>query len=392
MKILFLAHRIPFPPNKGDKIRSYNALRRIAARHEVIALSFHDRPEDVRGLENVRDLSPRAESFPLGTWGSRLRAALALLGGTPLSTAWFHSRAFRAAVRRELAAGVDAIYVFSSAMARFLPASGGAPAVVDYVDLDSAKWRLYSREAAPLLRPIYGLEARRLAAWEDRVAARVHRVVLATEEEAAELRPRVGAEKVLVAQNGVDLERFPWRDATERRPAIVMTGAMDYFPNADGARHFLDAIWPLVRREEPGAEFWIVGREPPRDLVRRADGHGVLVTGAVPEIQPYVWQAACAVAPLRLARGIQNKILEAMALGTPAVATTAAATGLRAGPEDGLVVVDEPEAFAREVVRLLREPGTRADRARRARAAVEERYSWERNLAPMVDALEEAAG
>jgi len=380
-RLLFLCHRYPSPPDKGDRIRSHHELRFLAARRPVMLACPWDEPPS----DGLPQLAERA-LVPLGRRRAMARAGLALLTARPLSVAYFHLPRLQRAVDRMLARAGMAL-CFSSAMAAYLQGRG-LPYVLDMVDLDSEKWRQYARICRPPWRWIYALEAARLLRFEREVAGGARAVLLCTEAEAALFRQRCGEGfAVRVMQNGVDLERF--RPLGERfpRPVLMFTGALDYYANVDGLGWFCREVLPRVRRRVEGAELWLVGRNPTPGVRRLARQEGVRLVGRVPEVPPLLGRAWAAVVPLRVARGVQNKVLEAMACGLPVVATPAAMEGIGAEPDRDLLVADDPEGFAAHLIELLTVEGLRRALGEAARAYVERHHRWEDQLRVLQEVL-----
>jgi sugar transferase (PEP-CTERM/EpsH1 system associated) len=257
---------------------------------------------------------------------------------------------------------------------------------MDFVDVDSEKWQEYGRTMAPPLSWVYRAEARQLQTHERKAAARASRSLVVTDEERAVLERTTGWTTTTVVPNGVDLDYFAPPASPSDRPVIVVTGAMDYPPNVEGACWFAQRVLPLVRAVVPAASFVIAGKNPVRRVRRLAALPGVVVTGTVPDIRPHLHEAAVAVSPLRIARGVQNKILEAMATALPVVATTAAHRGLLARPSTDLLVAETPDQFATAVTTLLQSPAERRAIGDAGRRFVETHHAWPTSLA-MIDAV-----
>ena len=309
-------------------------------------------------------------------------APAGLLRGLPFSIALFYRKAFATKVKNKLATErIDCLFVSSSSMAQYAKLASDLPKVIDFIDVDCEKWRLYAQYHSFPLRIIYQLESERLARYEEKAAHTFDHCILISEEERRVFRERVNNRSVSVISNGVNLDYFAAVENEERRmrqPIIVFTGVMDYFPNIDAVNYFCRAIFPLVRNSAPEAQFYIVGRNPAPAVVALRKHPNVFVTGTVTDVRPYVARAAVAVAPLRIAPGVQNKILEAMALGVPVVGSTQSFKGIAAGERDGIRVADDPLSFARNVVDLLRtDSATRRQIARQTRAYVERYHRWE---------------
>lgn len=390
--LLFLAHRIPYPPNKGDKIRSFHLLRHLAARYDVHLGAFVDDPADWQYRDALAPYCKSIKLVALHPRRARLASLAGLLSGEALTLPYYRSRALKSWAAGLAASGrVTRGLAFSSAMAQFMP-SGLARRVLDMVDVDSDKWTQYAPTQRWPLSWVYAREGRKLAQWEARTAQEFDATLLVSDDEAALLRQRAPQAKSRIGafENGVDAGYFsPDRDypnpyASDVR-GVVFTGAMDYWPNIDAVTWFADRIFPAVREAVPSAQFTIVGSHPTEAVSTLARQPGVVVTGSVPDVRPWLAHAACAVAPLRIARGVQNKVLEAMAMARPVVASTQAAEGIRAeAGRDYLLARDEAE-FAAAVIAALRAPSSRAA----ARDCILANYDWARNLAA-VDALLDA--
>lgn len=395
-EILFLAHRIPFPPDRGDKIRSHHILRRLAALAPVHVGCLADNTDD---LAHEGELAALATSHCL----VRRRASLAgsalaaLASGRPISLAAFTSARLARYVRKVLAERpISAIFVFSGQMAQYVPRSFAGRVVMDFVDVDSAKFGQYARRAS-LVAPVYLREAWLLKRFEARVARRVTTSLLVSEDEAALLRSRLGrgpVPDIRAMGNGIDTEYLDPAGISAAPqmitagPQIVFTGQMDYPPNVEAVVAFARQVMPLIRGRFPKAEFNVVGRAPTA-AVRALEGvHGTRVTGAVPDVRPWLAGADLVVAPLTLARGVQNKVLEAMAMARPVMLTPEAATGI--GARDGVHFAVSPassEELAARAVGLLGDTRRADALARQARAFVVERCGWDRVLAPLPDLL-----
>lgn len=391
--LLFLAHRLPYPPNKGDKIRSFHLLRHLAARHAVHLGAFVDDPDDWRHADALKPYCASMRLLPLHPRRARLASLAGFVTGEALTLPYYRSRALgrwaqdladRGTVSRGLA--------FSSAMAQFMPA-GLARRVLDMVDVDSDKWAQYAPTQRWPLSWVYAREGRRLAGWEARVAQDFDATLLVSRDEAALLQARVPQARARIGafENGVDADYFsPARDYPNPYPDgtlnIVFTGAMDYWPNIDAVTWFADRVFPAIREAVPAARFSIVGSRPGAAVLALARQPDVAVSGSVADVRPWLAHAACAVAPLRIARGVQNKVLEAMAMARPVVATPQAAEGIRARAGRDFVEARDAAAFAAAVIERLRAPAAVAA----ARDCILAHYDWGRNLAA-IDALLDAA-
>ncbi len=386
---LFLAHRIPFPPNRGDKIRTFHELKHLAGLGRVHLACLADDEADAANLAGLR----AAIGPALGEARVEVRrtskaaaGARALLEGRPVSLTLFDSVPLRGFVERLLASGrIGTVFAFSGQMAQFVPERLDARFVMDFGDVDSAKFEAYGAQGGAMAA-IYRREGRRLAAFERSVAARADVSLFVSEAEADLFRRRsaLDAADVRALQNGVDLEHYdPEADfprIAERGPLIVFTGQMDYAPNIDAVRWFAGEVMPML----PAARFAIVGRKPP-EAVQRLAGPRIIVTGAVPDVRSWLAAADVVAAPLRIARGIQNKVLEAMAMARPVVASPAAFEGIEAEPGRHLLVAAEAEAQAEAIAGLLDDPQRARAMGEAARRRMEQAYRWEARLEPLAD-------
>lgn len=394
-ELLFLAHRIPYPPDKGDKIRSFHLLQHLALRYRVHLGAFIDDDRDWDHVASLKTMCGETCFVPLRAARAKLRSLAALATGEPLTLHYFRSARLARWVDGLLRSRrVDRALVFSSAMAQYLPemSAGGVRRVLDFVDLDSDKWRQYGDRSRGPLRWVYRREAATLFRLERRYAAAFDASLFVSEAEArlfTAQAPEVAA-RVSVVENGVDTDYFSPQRAypspySPDEAVLVFTGAMDYWANVDAVTWFARTVFPLVRSGCPEARFYVVGTRPAREVRALAELPGVQVTGAVADTRPYLAHARAAVAPLRIARGVQNKVLEAMAMARPVVASPQAVAAIRPCAELLEWTSEAPEAAARLLLTLLRGPD-RAALGDALRAHVLRHYNWHQNLS-RVDAI-----
>ncbi len=387
-ELLYLVHRIPYPPNKGDKIRSYHLLKHLARRYRVHLGAFVDDADDWAHAEAVRALAGGEVCLlPLTPRLATLRSLSGFLTGAPLTLPYYRDRRMRRWVDAMLAQRrIGRALVYSSAMAQYLMARGDVRRVIDFVDIDSDKWRQYADKKAWPVRWVYRREAARLLAYEHAVARRFDASAFVSEAEAALFRQLAPdcADKVSGLSNGVDTDYFsPERHYANPFPAaaaaLVFTGAMDYWANIDAVTWFASEVFGAVRAQVPQACFCIVGARPTPAVKALAAIPGVTVTGAVPDVRPYLAHARLVVAPLRIARGIQNKVLEAMAMARPAVVSAEALEGIAAEVGVELALARDSEEFRRHCLALLRGQGGPSGAAARRRVVAD--FSWQHHLA-----------
>ncbi len=381
--ILFLAHRIPYPPDRGDKIRAFNILSYLARRKRVHLIAFADDPADLKRKGGLARITASRQIIWRGK-GQATAGVQALMSRRPFSLTAFDNPELRQEVETMLARhSIDTIYVFSSQMAQYLPHKPRQRVVMDFVDMDSAKFASYGKSARGFTGWMFRREARMLAQYEKSVAAKADASLFVSEAEAALFRERTRAQRVHAVENGIDTVNFDpaaqFRRIEAMAPLIVFTGQMDYRPNIEGVTWFAETILPHVRVRHPEAQFMIVGRKPDAAVQALAKIPGVTVIGEVPDVRPWLAAAAVVVAPLKLARGVQNKVLEAMAMARPVVASTAAATGIDHG---GTIELGEDVGgMADAVSALLDDPARAAELGKAARQRVIDHYSWDAKLA-----------
>ena len=384
MKILFLCHRMPYPPERGGKIRPFNMIRHLARSHEVTVATLARTAQERADAEGLRRFCDELHVGRLSGFGAWARFGLYGLTGRPATFGYFHSPGLYRTVQGLLAArGFDAIFVHCSSMGAYVAGHEGCRTVMDFGDADSEKWFEYSRTAPIPLSWAFGLEGKRVREAERRLGAQFDAGSVNAPREREVLAAYVRS-PIAVIPNGVDLEYFqPGRQAGPGYvpSRLVFTGNMSYRPNVDAVVHFAADVLPRVRREIADVQLYIVGMDPTAAVRRLADGDRVVVTGRVEDVRPYFDSAAVAVAPLRVARGLQNKVLEAMAMRVPVVASPGAFAGISAVAGRDLLVAANPEEFSRAVVTLLRDPAARERFAAAGRTCVDTNHNWSRLLA-----------
>jgi polysaccharide biosynthesis protein PslH len=391
VKILFLCHRIPYPPDKGDKIRAFHELRAMAERHEVHLFTLADRPEDMACQEPLRQYCKSVTVALINPAAARLRALPYLFTQTALTLPYFHSAELAAAVGSSLRSrAYDRIFVYCSSMAQYLKGATDIPTVIDLVDVDSDKWSQYAGFSRFPFSAIYRREGRALQRYEREIASRSSSVVVTTEREAQLMRQITTSTAVHVVPNGVDTNYFdPAAVMRERAvPTVIFTGDMSYFPNQEAVRFFAREVLPLIRRSIEGARFLIVGRNPGKRVMELQKIHGVEVTGFVPDVRTYLAKAHVAVAPFTIAAGIQNKILEAMAFGLPVVATSRTRRGLSPEVADLVATGDSAQELCAETVAFLKDHQLAASRGAEGRQRVKAVYRWEASLHHLLQLVE----
>ncbi len=389
-EILFLAHRLPFPPDRGDRIRSHHIVKALARIAPVHVGCFVDSDAD---LAHTPELAQIAASYCVAKRSKPLAWAgmEALWRHQPVSLTAFGSKQLSAWVRSLLESGkIGAIYVFSGQMGQFVPVEWAGRLVVDLVDVDSAKFEAYSHETRFPHSWINAREGRLLAQVESALATRADRTLLVSEAEVQMLRDRSGSAGTISAMgNGIDADFFapegivPHPDMAPNGPHFVYTGQMDYPPNVSAVKRMAQAILPLIRQEYPNAQFHIVGRAPTGEVLALASQAGCHVHGEVPDMRPFLAAADVVIAPLTIARGVQNKVLEAMAMARPVLLSPHAATGIDARDGEHFLIAGDDKAFVQAALRLIGNRQAAQALGLAARKFVIENQSWPAMLADL---------
>ncbi len=393
MRVLLLTHRLPYAPNRGDRVRAFHILHTLARRMDVDLVSLvHDAEEESHAHEMRRQgLSVTTAMVPrLANLG---RGVPALLTSKPLTHVLLNAPGLTPALRRLVEhRPPDVVLAYCSGMARFAvePPLNHHPFVLDMVDVDSCKWASLAATAAVPRRWVFGREARLLARFERLAATRARSTLVVNERERAALARLAPDRPLYIVPNGVDVAGLRPTTPPGNDPKVVFCGVMNYAPNEEAVRWFVRSVWPQVRAAHPTTRFLVVGADPGSSIrALAAADSSITVTGRVPDVRPYLWQAAVSVAPITMSRGIQNKVIEAIAAELPCVVTSPVVEGLPSELLDACVVADTAETFAAEVNRLLDLPP--AARREMARQADLSGLDWRATLAPLPGLLEAAA-
>lgn len=390
MKILFVCHRFPFPPTRGGKIRPFNIIKHLNQNHEVYVASLarsSDEAADGAGIE------PHCTSFrvrEVGRVGAWARMLLRLPTPAPSSMGYFYSSALAKDIERLIAEhDFDLMFVHCSSVAPYLAKIKGPRKILDFGDMDSQKWLTYARVKNALIAPLYWFEGKKLEAAEKTLATQFSLCTCTTKAELDTLQSYGTGSPTDWFPNGVDLDYFSPPQTGYDPDEICFVGRMDYYPNIQSMKIFVEKTLPLIRAKRPQAKLSIVGASPGPGVIALGQTEGVTVTGTVPDTRPYIANAALCVAPLEIARGTQNKILESLAMGVPVVTSPQAAGGVDAVPGEHFVVADGPEETAAAVLRLLDDPVERQHFAAAGRARMETHHSWAGSMARLDKIIEQ---
>ncbi len=392
--LLYLTHRIPFPPNKGDKIRSYHLLKHLSQHYHVHLGTFVDDSNDWQYIDQVKSFCQESYFAKLNPLVSRICGLTGLLTGDPLTISIYRDTQLQTWVNTQIETkSISKIVVFSAAMAQYVRHAKAMHRVIDFVDIDSDKWKQYANKKTWPVSWIYQRESEELLKYEKQITDEFDRVTFVSEKESELFKKCMpeAANKITYFNNGVDTEYYAPQNNLlnpypENKSILVFTGAMDYWANVDAVDWFVKNVFSEVRRHFPDIEFYIVGSKPTKEVRRLGETSGVTVTGFVDDIRPYLSHATLAVAPLRIARGIQNKVLEAMAMGKIVVASPEAKEGIAADAGLELFVADGVKQFTEQIVSLLKKKNDHEHYGRAARSRIVTDYSWVNSLS-QVDAL-----
>jgi sugar transferase (PEP-CTERM/EpsH1 system associated) len=393
MNILYLAHRVPYPPNKGERIRAFHEIEFLAKRHAVDVFCPATSQDEIAHCSELHKWCRNIVVEKVGLGEVSLRMASALMLREAISPARFYSTRLKHQVRAALMSRrYDLVFVNCSSMAQYLPNPAPCPVIVDFVDVDSAKWLQYSRRLRFPMSWIYRREARCLSELELKLVADSAASIVISDKEAKQLA--VADRRIHVIGNGANAPdpNAPTSPEIEKlKPYVVFIGTMSYLPNIDAVRHFSREIFPKLLSKNPALKFVIVGREPGREVRALSRLPGVHVTGEVADTGAYLRAAHVAVAPFRVSQGVHNKILEAIIAGVPVVCTAPPVEALPGNLRRSVVLASDATDFANKVAYFLDSEGARM-KYRDEAAQVCNELLWERVLEPLEDLIEEVAG
>jgi sugar transferase (PEP-CTERM/EpsH1 system associated) len=391
--LLFLVHRIPYPPNKGDKIRSYNFLKGLSNDYNIHLAAFIDDAEDYQYIDKVEDLTTSSFFANLNPSLAKIKSLSGFITNKALSIPFYHNDKVQKWVDKTIRDNkIEKIFIFSSVMAQYVE-QHQTNCVIDFVDVDSDKWLQYSQKEKWPMNWVYKREAKTLLEFDSRVAKSAKMNIFVSQEESQLFTSLVDidSKKVSFVNNGVDTEYFSINEPcntpyNEHENIIVFTGAMDYWANVDAVTWFVCDVFPIIKQQCRNARFYIVGSKPTKQVMHLASTEGVFVTGRVEDIRPYLRFSFIVVAPLLIARGIQNKVLEAMAMGKKIVATPQAIEGIKIVDQE-VYIEESAEGFAKQVLLLLDNTQTNLY-VEENRQFVQKNFSWDASLKQLTRIIE----
>ncbi|AJR09053.1 hypothetical protein C9J03_18340 [Photobacterium gaetbulicola] len=395
--LLYLCHRIPFPPNKGDKITTYNILKFLSQYYDIHLGCFIDDKYDERYEQQVASFCASYTLIPISRSYSKIKGLTALISGDPITLPFYRRRSMQQWVNKTVEQyRINKAFIYSGCMAQYVMAPPHPlHTVMHFADIDSDKWRQYAQKSHGIMKAIYQREHKTLASYEKAVAQAFAVSCFVTQAETetfkAMLEPGIQG-KILPLENGLDNDFFspnapihlgePYPLTEENY--IVFTGAMDYWANADAVKWFVQHVWPQIYQAHHNAKLYLVGSSPGQEVQALATQPGVIVTGRVEDVRPYIKHAKAAIAPMQIARGVQNKMLEAMAMAKPIIVSSLTIEGMDECPSSNLVVSDNPTEIADWLINKLEQKPVDASELRQW---IERRFCWEAKLSPLLNYL-----
>jgi sugar transferase (PEP-CTERM/EpsH1 system associated) len=394
--LLLLVHRIPYPPNKGDKIRSFNLLKYLSKTYDVYLGAFIDDPEDKKHTDKLNDYCIETCLIDINPMKRKLISLTGILSGEALSVPYYYHKQMQQWVNQMVAKNsIKKLFVYSSPMAQYIRSfTDNEMKIIDFVDVDSEKWKQYSEKHSGVMKWVYEREAEKLFHYEKTIAGEFDCSLFVSENEANVFKQLASevADKIQYYSNGVDTHYFSPEIELENpyttKQNIVFTGAMDYWANQEAVIWFAEKIFPGIMAEQPDASFYIVGSRPSEKIKQLANNAGIYVTGGVNDIRPYILYASLVTAPLRIARGIQNKVLEAMAMGRPVVATHAAMEGIESSYRLFNDYTSDSESELTKICSRILATGDYSKLGAKGREMVVNHFSWDSHLSSLNQYLE----
>ena len=390
-RILYVTHRVPYPPDRGDRIRTWNVLKYLATRADVDLACLADEPASEETMRELRKVTRQLAVIPHAGRSRYVRGAISLLRGRTVSEGLFDSPPLASLLRDwNKTTTYDAVIASSSGVARYiLPpfVKTNIKRWVDLIDVDSQKWLDYGKASSFPMSIVYRTEGHRLRNVERNLAETCDRLLVVSDVERDLFRSFCSTDRIVTVSNGVDYQYFAPQPETRSEPhSCAFVGVMNYKPNADAAIWFAQNVWPRIRQRYPQSQFYVVGKSPTPEVQALQSIGGIQVTGSVPDVRPWLFRSTCAVVPLQIARGVQNKVLEAMACGRPVICSPEPLKGLAAEPGTHLLKADSPDEWIHAINGVFDDPQLRARLGNAAASWVQRHHSWDAALA-MLDEM-----
>lgn len=392
MKILYVCHRFPFPPKRGGKIRPFNMIKHLSENHEVTVASLVRSDDEAQEGQGLKDFCHQFHMEKINKWPGNIRMVSKLFSIEPSSMGYFYSPKLEKDIQNEIKQNAyDLIFVHCSSVAQYVENIADIPKILDFGDMDSQKWLEYSRVRTFPLTLGYWLEGNKMLIAEKKLAKKFDYCSCTTKAEKQTLDEYGVTDKTFWFPNGVDYEFFKPDDIDYVPNSVCFIGRMDYYPNQECMFDFCENILPLLKEKNPDITLTIIGANPSPKVKDLGNISGVTVTGSVDDVRPYVLKSAVNVAPLNIARGTQNKILESMAMGVPVVASVAAAGGIDAEPGEHFLMAQSPQEYADAIVRLL-DPSEREKFSKAGRERIVSHHDWDNSMKRLDTLIEKCMG
>ena len=385
-RILYVTHRVPWPPDRGDRIRTWNVLKFLAGRASVDLACLADESASGDTLQELRKVTNQLAVIPHSGYGRFVRGAISMLCGRTVTEGLFESPALSSVLCEwSSRTRYDAVLASSSGVARYLfppCVTADTKRWVDLIDVDSQKWLDYAKTGSFPMSLVYRTEGHRLRNVECQLAETCDRLLVVSEAERDLFLSFCPTDRISAVSNGVDYEYFaPQAGVTSEAHSCAFVGVMNYKPNADAAIWFAQNVWPQIRQRYPEAKFYVVGKSPLMEVRALESIGGIAVTGSVPDVRPWLLRSTCAVVPLQIARGVQNKVLEAMACGRPVICSSEPLKGLAAEPGVHLLKADSAAEWVTSISRVFNDKQLQNKLGGAAVNWVRQHYSWNSALA-----------
>ncbi|RKY76379.1 TIGR03087 family PEP-CTERM/XrtA system glycosyltransferase [candidate division KSB1 bacterium] len=393
MRILFLTPRLPFPPVGGDKLRVFNFIKHLSRNHKIALISFIADPDEANYLIEYASLLERVKTVLLSKEKSYSNACRGILSPKPFQIHYYYLKKMRQLIFQEIESGkYDLVFVHLIRMAEYVKDLRGVPRILDLTDAISLNYERSVRYRRDVFYLVNLIEKEKVRRYETEIISHFEKNLLISSVDKNYLSRYTDNQNIEIVPNGVDIDYFQFYDGVFDLNRVVFLGNMRTFPNSDAVEYFCKEILPLIRKELPKVKFHIIGSEPSKVVRKLASEPEVVVTGYVKDVRPFLRKAAVSVCPMRVGAGIQNKILESMAMGTPVVSTPEGVEGIEVNPGQEILVSNSSSDFAQKVTELIQNRALRRSISLNARRLVEKKYTWEITLNQLEHIITEVVG